>query len=319
MRPSNPARTLARAAGWSALALALAWAGTRYLDSGNHLVAVPAALAPFAIAPAAVGLAVLAATRHRLGAAVGVVVLAASCAAQLPVYVASGVSGGRPFTVMTLNMARGMADASTVVALARRENADVVALEEMTPEAVERLRAAGLTTDYPYAITAPAPEARGVGIFSRHPLLESGTEHQWELGAVSASIDLGTGGSSAPRVFAVHVPAPWPQHDGEWLAHLARVAPRLAAISQPVLVAGDFNATLDHEPFRAMLTDSRLTDAADEAGAGWLRTYPANRAFPPLIAIDHVLVRGASASEVHTVTVAGSDHRALVATVQLPR
>ena len=319
MRPSSPGRTLARVVGWSALALATAWGATRYVAAGNHFVSVPAALVPFAIVPAAVGLAVLAATRQRVGAAVGVIVLAASGAAQLPVYVASSAAGGRPFTVVTLNMALGMADAPSVVALARRENADVIALEEMTPEAVTRLRAAGIATDYPYSFTAPAPEARGVGIFSRHPFLESGTEHEWELGAVSASIDLGSGVSSAPRVFAVHVPAPWPQRSAEWLATLGLIAPRVTPIAQPVLVAGDFNATLDHVPFRAMLTASRLTDAADEAGAGWLRTYPANRAFPPVIAIDHVLVRGAAASEVHTVTVAGSDHRAVVATVQLPR
>ena len=58
---------------------------------------------------------------------------------------------------------------------------------------------------------------------------------------------------------------------------------------RPLIVAGDFNAVDDHGPMRA-LTHDGLESATDIVGAGWLPTYPANRRFPPLIPIDHVLV-----------------------------
>ncbi|MDQ1724638.1 MAG: hypothetical protein QOG52_1666 [Frankiaceae bacterium] len=313
------ARRVVRSLGWLATLTGLAWGATRYGNSGNQLVAVPAAFVPFAIVPAVVGAGLLAGVRSRWGTAAGVLVVLLVGATQVPLYAGSpsGPVNARPLTVLTLNMEFGLADANALVAAAVHEGADVVALEEMTPEALDRLNAAGMAGAFPYSIVAPGAGAGGVGLFSRHPLLGAGTAHEWVLGAVSASVDLGAG-YPAPRVFAVHVPAPWPQHDGKWRAQLASIPPLLSADRRPVVMAGDFNSTMDHEPFRAMLRDGGLSDAATSTGAGWLRTFPADRAFPPLIAIDHVLTRGAGASEVHTVTVHGTDHRGIVAVVQVP-
>jgi endonuclease/exonuclease/phosphatase (EEP) superfamily protein YafD len=71
--------------------------------------------------------------------------------------------------------------------------------------------------------------------------------------------------------------------------------------------------------FRRILAGG-FADAADQAGAGYTRSYPADRWYPPLIAIDHVLTRnGPVATAVDTVTVEGSDHRSLVARVAVPR
>ena len=83
------------------------------------------------------------------------------------------------------------------------------------------------------------------------------------------------------------------------------------------LLAGDFNATLDHHALRKLI-GSGYTDAGDAAGIGLQGTYPAHRLLR--ITIDHVLVderaRVTSAS-VHTIP--GSDHRALVARISLPQ
>jgi endonuclease/exonuclease/phosphatase (EEP) superfamily protein YafD len=87
---------------------------------------------------------------------------------------------------------------------------------------------------------------------------------------------------------------------------------------RPVIVGGDFNATPDVAQFRSVLRTG-FADAADQAGAGMTRTYPADRWFPPLIAIDHVLTRGgAVATGVQTVSISGSDHRALLARIAVP-
>jgi endonuclease/exonuclease/phosphatase (EEP) superfamily protein YafD len=57
---------------------------------------------------------------------------------------------------------------------------------------------------------------------------------------------------------------------------------------------------------------------ATEAGAGLTRTYPNRRSRPPRIGIDHVLVHNCVATSARTVVLPGSDHRGLVATLDVP-
>ncbi len=67
-----------------------------------------------------------------------------------------------------------------------------------------------------------------------------------------------------------------------------------------------------------MLT-GRLRDTAEQVGAGLLFTYPTDKRIPPLVGIDQILVAGGRATSVETVTLPGSDHRAVVAQIQLDR
>jgi endonuclease/exonuclease/phosphatase (EEP) superfamily protein YafD len=86
-------------------------------------------------------------------------------------------------------------------------------------------------------------------------------------------------------------------------------------IDHPLVVAGDFNAVDDHGPMQA-LRRAGLKSATDVAGAGWLPTYPANRLFPPLLPIDHIMInKDLTATSVTSFAVSGSDHRGLLATL----
>ena len=109
---------------------------------------------------------------------------------------------------------------------------------------------------------------------------------------------------------------------GPWRSDIARLPAVLHALSRDaavVVVGGDFNATPDTKQFRSVLR-SGYTDAADQAGAGYTATYPADRSFPPLIAIDHVLANGgAVATGVRSVSIRGSDHRGLSVRLAVPR
>jgi hypothetical protein len=64
------------------------------------------------------------------------------------------------------------------------------------------------------------------------------------------------------------------------------------------VVTGDLNATRDHGPFRHLL-DAGLTDAADAQGSrAWPgMTWPADRAFPPVMRLDHVASAGLGVQE----------------------
>ena len=70
---------------------------------------------------------------------------------------------------MAANINRGQADAVSFVALAERD-ADVITVAELTPEAVERFRGAGIDTVFRHARLIPAPDAGGIGNWSRYPL-----------------------------------------------------------------------------------------------------------------------------------------------------
>jgi hypothetical protein len=68
---------------------------------------------------------------------------------------------------------------------------------------------------------------------------------------------------------------------------------------------------------RDLLTDG-YQDAVEQTGSGFAPTFPADTRFPPVITIDHVLTRNAVVSSVMTIEMPGSDHRSLLATVEVP-
>jgi endonuclease/exonuclease/phosphatase family metal-dependent hydrolase len=83
------------------------------------------------------------------------------------------------------------------------------------------------------------------------------------------------------------------------------------------VIAGDFNATLDHAHFRRLL---RLgyTDAAAQTGRGLVPTWgPAGKL--ALLTIDHVLAdRRCAVRRASVHALPGSDHRAVFAEIRLP-
>jgi endonuclease/exonuclease/phosphatase (EEP) superfamily protein YafD len=82
------------------------------------------------------------------------------------------------------------------------------------------------------------------------------------------------------------------------------------------MIVGDFNATWGNRGFRELLSDG-FTDAAAARGHPFQMPWPRDRRLiPPLIRIDHVLMRGAlSPLDARVGTGRGSDHRPLIVTV----
>jgi endonuclease/exonuclease/phosphatase (EEP) superfamily protein YafD len=83
------------------------------------------------------------------------------------------------------------------------------------------------------------------------------------------------------------------------------------------VLAGDFNATLDHATLRRLIGRG-YADAADRAGRGLVPTWGLGQSRPPLT-IDHVLLdRRCAVQSVQIHDLPGSDHRALFARLRLP-
>ena len=111
-------------------------------------------------------------------------------------------------------------------------------------------------------------------------------------------------------------PAWSPAATARWRGHLSALP---APGDSPLILAGDFNATLDHAQFRRLLRLGYV-DAASQAGNGLVLTWgPLPDRCLTLLAIDHVLIDRRCAvltTSAHWLT--GSDHRALYAKLRLP-
>lgn len=190
-------------------------------------------------------------------------------------------------------------------------DADVLNILELTPGDQVALRAAGIEEKYPYSIEDPQTGAHGSGIYSRYPIRNGDVLYVDGTPMARAIIELPSGPTT---VVAVHTTQPLagPRFLNVELQQLQQ---HVEQIDGPVILAGDFNATRQHQAFRELL-ESGFRDAHLEAGRGWSATWPMGRRLPPFALIDRVVVSdGLTASSVAEVKISGSDHRAVVATI----
>jgi endonuclease/exonuclease/phosphatase family metal-dependent hydrolase len=227
-------------------------------------------------------------------------------------------ASGPVLRVLTANLFFGRADAEVLLARVRATGADVLFLQELTEEAVTRLKHAGLDELLPHTqleLWGGSTGSSGSGIYSRFPLGEGPLVPPVRMAQPTALLQLP--GGEAVELICVHPVPPSPARTGSsarWREELAVLPPpgRL-----PRVLAGDFNSTLDHAAFRGVL-HLGYADAAQQAGTALTPTWgiPGRGA---VLTLDHVLVDRSCAvlaCSVHAVP--GSDHRAVSAEIQLP-
>ncbi|MGU3497950.1 endonuclease/exonuclease/phosphatase family protein [Mycobacterium sp. C31M] len=176
---------------------------------------------------------------------------------------------------------------------------------------------------FPYSELVPRPESGGIGLWSRYPLSRL-PPSKYGNHFMTARVRI-PGLQHDPLISSVHLMSPIAggrnTFDG-WETSITAAKAEFIDYAQKagsaaVIIAGDFNSTIDMRQFRDLLRIG-YQDAARQTGVGFTPSYSPNRFIPSLIAIDHVLTRNATATSIHTVTVPGSDHRALVATIAIP-
>jgi endonuclease/exonuclease/phosphatase (EEP) superfamily protein YafD len=227
-------------------------------------------------------------------------------------------AAGPVLRVLTANLLAGRASAEAVTGLVRRKHADVLFVQELTSEAAGRLERAGLGDLLPYRVTQPMPHGTAGSIYARYPLRGGPLAASAPAVRCTAGLDLPSG--QLVRLACIHAAPPkppWsPGATARWRSQLAALP---APGDSPCILAGDFNATLDHAQFRQLLRRG-YADAASQAGHGLSPTWgprPGRR--PGLLAIDHILTgRGCSVLATSACRLSGSDHRALYAELRLP-
>jgi endonuclease/exonuclease/phosphatase (EEP) superfamily protein YafD len=281
---------------------------------GNRYTAIALALAPYGVPfGGLLGVAALVLGQRWTGGIV--LATTALLAAQMVRRVTRSSQpdvSGRPLRVLAANLYLGRGDVKTVVELVREYQVDVLNLLELTPEAVEEFGRAGLFDVLPYPVLQPAGGGVGSGVVCRYPLSELSLAGPSRLAQPSVQVDLG---GIAVQVVAAH-PVPPTVSAAVWRAETAGL-PRPAATGPVRVLAGDFNATLDHAVFRRLLR-AGYVDAGQQCGAGLVPTWP-GLAFPPLVTLDHVVVDArATVIAYRTFNLPGSDHRCVYAELLVP-
>ncbi len=312
--------------GAAAALIAVAGLVSRFPTTRVQPLVQLAAFAPVAMAGALVAFGLFAWRRRRPATIVAGILGVTVIATQLPLFAVNArpdVGATDVLTVLQANLMVGHADPQAVLDLVRRHHVDVLTVEELTQDALDGLVVAGLERELPYEAALPAPAAAGTGVWTRYPMtnvtvLSPSTFH-------SIVVRTATSTGAPVTVVAAHPRPPIAGRTAVWDAELTQLQLQLAGLAEqrdePIVVGADLNATWDIAQFRRLLTDG-YADAADLVGAGIVRTYPTDRhvlglTAPPLLSLDHVLVRGAQADHVRTLGLPGSDHRGLLATLRL--
>jgi endonuclease/exonuclease/phosphatase (EEP) superfamily protein YafD len=306
---------------WLLAAVCAGWAAMRLLGLERGFPLVPLVAFTPVVAAAGVAVVAIAVLLRQRGAALVAGVAAVALAVTIAPRALGGPSSpdgdpGPELRVLTANMHLGTGSAEALVALARSTRADVLSLQELTPELVRRLDAAGLGELMPHYILSARKGGSGTGLYSRRPLDDAPGPAGTTTFVMAAALARPPGGPAVELV-AVHPAAPTRHQVPDWRRDLRALPP--AGGARLRILAGDFNATLDHAELRRVL-DTGYADAAATVGEGLKATWPSQRRIPPPVTIDHVLADdriGVRAVSVHEIP--GTDHRAVSAVLQLPK
>jgi endonuclease/exonuclease/phosphatase (EEP) superfamily protein YafD len=292
---------LIRIAGWDA----------RY--PAAQLVAFTPYVALLALIPLAAAILM----RQWAAVAVAAVTVVALAACVLPRWLTDSdpLAGakGPQLRVLSANVLAGVADAEEIVRLVTEEKVDVLVLQELTQEFVAKAEAAGLERELPHKAVYPLDGVIGSGIYSRQPLRAEGMRmNKGGFGQARAEL-------SGVLIESVHPRAPYDAETTRLWREDFPDEPRATPDGPLRILAGDFNATLDHSILRDLIS-SGYRDAAATVGQGLTGTWgPYDGDRIPPVTLDHVLAdRRIGVAEVRVFPISKSDHRAVLAVLVLP-
>jgi endonuclease/exonuclease/phosphatase (EEP) superfamily protein YafD len=232
-------------------------------------------------------------------------------------------------TVLSWNTLGDAPGVKGITELVLETEPDIVALPETTAATAEEVASSARDAGLPLVAYTVAYDdvstARSTSLLISSDLgpyvIGEGRSNTSVLPSVVA-----TPTGAGPTIIAAHAVAPLPEYLPEWRSDLAWLAARCQEAD--VIVAGDFNATLDHfsglstgaadvDGDRAFTDLGACRDAARQSQAGAMGTWPTQ--LPALLgtAIDHVLAtpswRVSGFRVVGDRDGAGSDHRPILA------
>jgi endonuclease/exonuclease/phosphatase (EEP) superfamily protein YafD len=261
-----------------------------HLDDSS-VVATLQSLTPYVLLPAWLALGWAAARRRRVLAAAGLAGAAFQLAWLLPearaaVPLDAAAQAAPGLRVFSANVFAANPHPDRIVAEVLASDADVVLLQEYDDDARRAFAAAGGLDRYPYVVENRRNDPFGSLIASRLPVLVSEIRTVGTVPVPVAVIDTAIGPVSFVSVHTRR-PVTSSEYPG-WVADHEALAALVRARTMPCVIAGDFNATTSHRPFRELLA-AGVVDSHRARGAGLQNSWPNHLPGPALLRIDHVL------------------------------
>lgn len=217
--------------------------------------------------------------------------------------------------VMTINAYYGQADVDQIAAAVQRHDIDVLVIPEVTEMMIADLMKtkAGERFKYRSGQTVETWDSSGTVILSRYRAERVAAPDNEKAETFQQPIMRVFVGDSAVLVRAVHPYPPLAKWLKQWREGLLELGHwQRSQRGVPLIMAGDFNASAAHAPFRE--AKSSMSDAA----GFWPRsTWPMDRKYPAFTNIDHVLVRNLSATDAGVINIDNTDHRAVWAELKI--
>ncbi|WEK62657.1 MAG: endonuclease/exonuclease/phosphatase family protein [Candidatus Microbacterium colombiense] len=228
--------------------------------------------------------------------------------------------------VLTWNTAGEAVSAETIAQQILDQGADIVALPETTEAVGERIAIMLREQGHPMWVhhvqfrpdVPNGPQSWQTTVLvspelGEYSVIESSEDGTSNTGSVPSVVLMPIDGSG-PTIVAVHAVAPRMEEMTQWQSDLQWIADQCP--SGDVILAGDFNATVDH--MASLGVDGGdmgyCRDVASRTGNGLSGTWPSS--LPPLAGapIDHVMAsqNWTPSGSVVLEDAGGSDHRALV-------
>jgi endonuclease/exonuclease/phosphatase (EEP) superfamily protein YafD len=320
----NRLRVLASVSGVVLLLVGVIGIAAHYSAFVSTTWTLIASFTPLFIMATVVALVLLLLGRQRVLALAAVVALAVGVWTQAPLYrpapddPAADVAEAPRLRVMQANIFLGQADTEALVRAVRDEDIDLLTVAELTGEAQHALAAAGLEEVLPHSFSRTRAGGGGTGIYSRYPLSDGESLPGFILENLRATVAVP--GASPTAVYALHPLPPYPEPAYRWMGELREIRRLLDTEDRPLIVGADFNSTYDHRQYRRILDGAAtppIRDAAEYTGAGIVATYPANRRYPAVLAIDRILIRGGTPMSFSRFEIPGSDHYGVLGELRL--
>jgi endonuclease/exonuclease/phosphatase (EEP) superfamily protein YafD len=224
-------------------------------------------------------------------------------------------SSGVGVRLLQVNLLKINRSYEKAIAAIRDADADVVVLQELTPQWEQQVQV--LTRQYPYCEWAARPSGSGMAILSRRPLgetrvlkLDPSTSHV----AILTRVEIG------PRsltVLGLHPTTPiTPKKFVARNRQFEEAAAILSSVTGPKVLIGDLNTSMWSPYFTQLAQQSGLRDA--RLGFGLRTSWPMPLPSLLRLPIDHCLVsKDVRVDDVRLGKRTGSDHRPVIFDLQV--
>lgn len=213
-------------------------------------------------------------TRLRTPAAIVGIALLAGLLRNGSEWVSVPVGGsGEDLVVLSWNLEVGSRPVAVSVAALLASDADIIALQELTPDVAAAIEADDeLTLRYPYRTLVPTTGFTGMGILSRHPISEPNIGQ--EPARIEAVIETPGGDlrvlNAHPLPARIRLPFTFDTaRRDEDLATLHEEASAAIRRGERLLLVGDFNVTPDEPGYRTLADGLRDLHTDVGMGPGW--------------------------------------------------